>query len=118
MRPGFDLGFWTGDRHFINNHLMFKILLYKTNGQYTKARQRFEEMEAASVVEVPTLHPKRLFCSGLLLELHPRGCACSIAGAFWTAKPPHPKLHFKARNAVGCYRQRLRCCRCCNISCT
>jgi hypothetical protein len=31
---------------------MFKILVYKTNGQYTKARKRYEEMEAASVVEV------------------------------------------------------------------
>lgn len=51
VRPGFDLGFWADTRHFVNNHLMFKILVYKTNGQYTKARQRFEEMEAASVVE-------------------------------------------------------------------
>lgn len=49
---GFDLGFWADNRHYINNHLMFKILVYKTNGQYTKARKRYEEMEAASVVEV------------------------------------------------------------------
>jgi transmembrane 9 superfamily protein 2/4 len=51
VRPGFDLGFWANDRHFVNNHLMFKVLVYKTNGQYTRARKRFEEMEAASVVE-------------------------------------------------------------------
>lgn len=53
---GFDLGFWADNRHFINNHLMFKILVYKTNGQYTKARKRYEEMEAASVVEVRNQH--------------------------------------------------------------
>lgn len=52
LSPGFDLGFWADDRHFINNHLMFKILVFKTNGQYTKARKRYEELEAASVVEV------------------------------------------------------------------
>lgn len=52
VATGFDLGFWADNRHFINNHLMFKILVYKTNGQYTKARKRYEEMEAASVVEV------------------------------------------------------------------
>lgn len=49
---GFDLGFWADDRHYINNHLMFKILVYKTNGQYTKARTHYEELQAAAVVEV------------------------------------------------------------------
>ena len=39
---------------------MFKILVYKTNGQYTKARKRYEEMEAASVVEVRQLTAKLL----------------------------------------------------------
>mmetsp|Transcript_1335 Transcript_1335/g.3985 ORF Transcript_1335/g.3985 Transcript_1335/m.3985 type:complete len:711 (+) Transcript_1335:270-2402(+) len=51
VRPGFDMGFWADDKHFINNHLMFKILVYKTNGQYTKARKRYEDLEAAAVVE-------------------------------------------------------------------
>ena len=27
VRPGFELGFVAGDRHFIHNHLMFKILV-------------------------------------------------------------------------------------------
>lgn len=48
------MGFWADDKHFINNHLMFKILVYKTNGQYTKARKRYEDLEAAAVVEVAT----------------------------------------------------------------
>lgn len=51
-RAGFDLGFWADDKHYINNHLMFKILVYKTNGQYTKARKRYQDLEAAAVVEV------------------------------------------------------------------
>ena len=51
MRPGFELGFLAGGKHYINNHLMFKILVHKTNGQYTRNRKRAMEMEAASIVE-------------------------------------------------------------------
>ena len=27
VRPGFEMGFVAGERHFIHNHLMFKILV-------------------------------------------------------------------------------------------
>ncbi len=79
VRPGFDLGFWADDRHFVNNHLMFKVLVYKTNGQYTRARKRFEEMEAASVVEVPPSAPTSSRVS-ILGSKRPPVCASALAG--------------------------------------
>ena len=70
LATGFDLGFWADNRHFINNHLMFKILVYKTNGQYTKARKRYEEMEAASVVEVRRDCRPQFVCPCSNLDAH------------------------------------------------
>ena len=32
VRPGFELGFVAGDRHFIHNHLMFNILVHSGLG--------------------------------------------------------------------------------------
>lgn len=52
MCAGFDLGYKSGKEHFINNHLVFRVLLYKTNGQYTRARKQIEDLAAAAVVEV------------------------------------------------------------------
>lgn len=52
---GFDLGFKSGKEHFINNHLVFRVLLYKTNGQYTRARKQYEDLAAAAIVEVRLL---------------------------------------------------------------
>ena len=46
------LGFSEDNRFFINNHLMFKILVHKTNGQYTRAQASMAEIEAAAVIEV------------------------------------------------------------------
>ena len=40
-------------KYYLNNHLMFKILVHRTNGQYTRARENMAvELEAAAVVEV------------------------------------------------------------------
>jgi transmembrane 9 superfamily member 2/4 len=70
VRPGFELGFSVDGKHYINNHLMFKILVHKTNGQYMRARQRLEEMEAATAVEVCE--------TGFLgIERGPMGC-CTL----------------------------------------
>ena len=54
IRPGFEVGYKNDDGYFVNNHLMFKILVHQTNGQYTRARQDLAEIEAAAVVEVST----------------------------------------------------------------
>ena len=40
------------DKFYVNNHLMFKILVHETNGQYTRSKQSSAELEAASAVEV------------------------------------------------------------------
>lgn len=52
VRPGFELGYEKDGKRFINNHLMFKILVHQTNGQYTRAKENMAEIEAAAIVEV------------------------------------------------------------------
>lgn len=52
IRPGYEIGFSVDGKYYLNNHLMFKILVHKTNGQYSKAREEMAELEAAAVVEV------------------------------------------------------------------
>ncbi len=54
MRPGFDVGSEEGGNFYVNNHIMFKILVHKTNGQYTRAQSQmnFAEIEAAAEAEV------------------------------------------------------------------
>jgi len=51
IRPGYEVGYERDGRYFLNNHLMFKILVHKTNGQYTRARENMAEIEAAAVIE-------------------------------------------------------------------
>ncbi len=46
------VGYEEGGKYYINNHLMFKILVHRTNGQYTRSRENMAELEAASIIEV------------------------------------------------------------------
>lgn len=46
------VGYQENGKYYINNHLMFKILVHKTNGQYTRSRENMAELEAASIIEV------------------------------------------------------------------
>ncbi|PSC75978.1 Transmembrane 9 superfamily member 4 [Micractinium conductrix] len=49
VRPGYEIGFHTeDDKYYVNNHLMFKVLVHETNGQYTMSRQTAEELDAAA----------------------------------------------------------------------
>ena len=50
------VGYEEGGKYYINNHLMIKILVHKTNGQYTRARANMAEIEAAAVIEVLPPH--------------------------------------------------------------
>lgn len=71
VRPGYELGFVADNKYYINNHLIFKILVHPTNGQYTRMKEEMEQLEAAAVVEVCHVH-----CEGLLsapLALHVPG---------------------------------------------
>jgi len=34
VRPGFEVGYKVGDKYYVNNHLMFKVLVHESNGQY------------------------------------------------------------------------------------
>ena len=52
VRPGYEVGYEKDGKRYVNNHLMFKILVHQTNGQYTKARENMAEIEAAAIVEV------------------------------------------------------------------
>jgi transmembrane 9 superfamily member 2/4 len=51
VRPGFEVGYRVGDRYFVNNHLMFKVLVHESNGQYSRMRIAEAELEAAAAAE-------------------------------------------------------------------
>lgn len=57
VRPGFELGFVAENKYYVNNHLIFKILVHPTNGQYTRMKEEMEQLEAAAVVEVRACIP-------------------------------------------------------------
>ena len=40
VRPGFELGFKKNGKYYINNHLVFNILVYETHGEFTAAKKR------------------------------------------------------------------------------
>ena len=75
IRPGYEVGYKGEDgKYYLNNHLMFKILVHRTHGQYSRARENMAELEAAAVVEVnplargtawPLLHAWGAFCVSL-----------------------------------------------------
>lgn len=53
VRPGYEVGYRRDGKYYVNNHLMFKVLVHETNGQYTQSRLQDEaELEAAAAVEV------------------------------------------------------------------
>ena len=52
VRPGYEVGYKLDDKYYVNNHLMFKVLVHETNGQYTLSQQSEAELEAAAAVEV------------------------------------------------------------------
>ena len=51
VTPGYEVGFQVDGQYYVNNHLMFRILIHKTNGQFTRSREDIAELEAAAVVE-------------------------------------------------------------------
>lgn len=53
MRPGFEVGYELNGKYYVNNHLMFKILVHETNGQYTMGKRASDaELQAAANIEV------------------------------------------------------------------
>lgn len=51
VRPGYEVGFIAKGKYYVNNHLMFKVLVHESNGQYARLRQREAELEAAAAAE-------------------------------------------------------------------
>jgi len=51
VRPGFELGFKKDGKYYINNHLVFNILVYETHGEFTAAKKRYESTLAAEALE-------------------------------------------------------------------
>ena len=50
VRPGFEVGTYDKktNKFYVNNHLMFKVLVHESNGQYARLRQRdFIDLEGA-----------------------------------------------------------------------
>lgn len=46
VRPGYDVGFTSNGKHYVNNHLAFKIFVHQTNGEYARARQAYRDAAA------------------------------------------------------------------------
>eukprot|EP00798_Chlamydomonas_sp_ICE-L_P020229 gene20229-26982_t len=52
VRPGFELGFKGDDgNYYINNHLVFNVLVYLTHGEYTAAREKYNDEAMMSVLD-------------------------------------------------------------------
>lgn len=49
--PGYELGFVRDNKVYVNNHVMFKILVHKSNGQYSKMSMEEAELGAAAAIE-------------------------------------------------------------------
>ncbi|EFJ42043.1 hypothetical protein VOLCADRAFT_77298 [Volvox carteri f. nagariensis] len=49
LRPGFEVGYKVGDKYYINNHLVFNVLVYQTHGEYTAARKQYVKSELADI---------------------------------------------------------------------
>lgn len=89
VRPGYEVGYQVGDKYFINNHLMFKVLVHETHGQYTMSQMDEAEVEAAAAVEVRCL----AVGTTLLLRVIGRPAAelvqllppPSLGGVWWSA---------------------------------
>jgi hypothetical protein len=47
VRPGFELGFKRDGKHYINNHLVFNILVYRTHGEYSGANLQYQNLAEA-----------------------------------------------------------------------
>ena len=59
MRPGFELGYKTAEgKYYIYNHLVFNILVSLTHGEYTAAREKYDNMAMDS------LETRRLMTAG------------------------------------------------------
>lgn len=105
IRPGYEIGFAVDGKYYLNNHLMFKILVHKTNGQYSKARQEMAELEAAAVVEVclshahGSMHPARNEMSG---PVAPDNLLC--AGCF-PERSDYLHQHSCLEGCVSCCRR-------------
>mmetsp|Transcript_15649 Transcript_15649/g.38973 ORF Transcript_15649/g.38973 Transcript_15649/m.38973 type:complete len:700 (-) Transcript_15649:257-2356(-) len=59
VRPGFELGYKENGKYYINNHLVFNILVYETHGEYTAARAKMSNL-AEAVDNKHRLHRRRL----------------------------------------------------------
>ncbi|PNW74488.1 hypothetical protein CHLRE_12g494350v5 [Chlamydomonas reinhardtii] len=46
LRPGFELGYKQDGKYYINNHLVFNVLVYMTHGEYTAARETYAKSMA------------------------------------------------------------------------
>jgi transmembrane 9 superfamily protein 2/4 len=51
VRPGFELGYKRDGKYYINNHLVFNILVYMTHGEYTAARKEYGNALQAEAID-------------------------------------------------------------------
>jgi transmembrane 9 superfamily protein 2/4 len=61
VSQGVDVGFKDGDRHYVFNHLVFKVLVHPTHGEYLKARR---DSAAALLESVDARRRRSLLAAG------------------------------------------------------
>ncbi|KXZ49791.1 hypothetical protein GPECTOR_19g242 [Gonium pectorale] len=60
VRPGFELGYKKDGKYYINNHLVFNVLIYMTHGEYTAARAQYAKSMAMDAIDAHRLFRRRL----------------------------------------------------------
>ncbi|KAG2491788.1 hypothetical protein HYH03_009948 [Edaphochlamys debaryana] len=51
LRPGFELGYKRDGKYYVNNHLVFNVLVYMTHGEYKAARETYAKSAALEAVD-------------------------------------------------------------------
>lgn len=67
VRPGFELGYVEDGKYYINNHLVFNILIYQTHGEYTAASKNFQNLAAAEAMD-QRRSSRRVLASGAVSQ--------------------------------------------------
>ncbi len=69
VMSGFELGYKEQDKYYINNHLMFNILVHPTHGEYMRARDAYKNAALLESIDARRLHRRALLSAEQLQQL-------------------------------------------------
>lgn len=80
VMPGFEVGYELNKKFYVNNHLMFKVLVHETHGEYTRTAAEEAEIEAASAVEAGGRRRRHMLANPVPAAAGPGGKMYMIVG--------------------------------------